>query len=1013
MPAASGSDIEMTISSTPSGMEELLELLRGDPEIRFQAIFEQINVGLCQATLDGRLMDANPGLCRMLGYSREELTQKNFQQITHPADLKLDLGQYDLLLAGHQSSMFVEKRYLHKDGHPIWVALTVCLVRDDQGKPLFSIGVSQDISDRKATELALQASHQHISDILESITDAFIALDQRWRFTYLNRRAEQLLQKSRQHLLDQNLWYEFPDMLGTLFSKQFRLAMGQRESTCFEELFKVTDSWHEVHVYPTSDGLAIYFQDITQRKRIYQQLEHQIRREQALNRVVQAIRQSLDLETIFETAAQEISLLLQTDQIAIQHYDPQNQCWTVVAEHRPDQTIDSLLNLVVPDDTTAVATRLKRLEVVQLDATGRWATARDILPGHWLLVPLHTHGPLPWGCLGIRRLRRQGAWQASDIDLVKTVASQLAIAIQQAQTLTQARRELQERQWAEARLKEAQRIAHTGSWELTLADLKVTWTEEMYRIFGLALDAEPLTLQAQIARLDAADRDRWQRHFDEATRTGATLDLEGCLWCPDSDKRFVQLRGKPQYSQDGTLTSLVGTLTDISDRKLIEERLFYDARHDPLTGIPNRTYFMEKLDDAVLEAQQHPEMVFALLFIDLDRFKVINDSLGHLIGDQLLIECAERLFSVIRDGDMVARLGGDEFAILLNQTHTTDDALTVAQRIHDVLQQPMELGGQEIFISASIGISSNWTGAIESVDFLRDADTAMYQAKNNGRGCSALFDPDMHEQVSTRLTLESDLQRVLERQELSLYYQPIVDLSQNRLVGFEALVRWHHPRWGHISPASFIPLAEETGLILGIGDWTQRVACRQLQQWHKTYPQAAELTMSVNLSVKQFSSPNLISSIDETLATLGLSYRHLHLEITESALIENPETAGSILSALQNRGVQLGIDDFGTGYSSLNMVHQFPVELLKIDRSFTHRMEEDKRGVAMVQSILDLAQNLGMTAIAEGVETETQKRMLQELHCPMAQGYYFSPPLPASEAEQLLLNWSTSTVPRS
>lgn len=873
--------------SAPKNQQQLIEILQKSPEIRFQAIFEQINVGICQASLKGRLVDANPGFCQMLGYSREELVTKTFRHITHPADLNLELGKYEELLAGRQSSMFVEKRYIHKDGCAIWVALTVCLVRDAAGKPLFSIGVSQDISDRKAAELALKTSHQHITDILESITDAFFALDPRWRFTYLNRRAEQFLQQPRQALLGQNLWDKFPEMLGTLFSSQFRQAMGQRQSIRFEEFFKLTSSWYEVHIYPTQEGLAVYFQDITHRKEAYQQIEHQIRREQALNRVIQAIRQSLNLDHIFETAAREIASLLQANQVAIQHFNPQQRCWTVVAEHRISDEVVSLLNLVVPDGETAIASRLKRLELVKLDATKRWAEMKGILPGRWLLVPLHTHGSLPWGCLGIRRAGDYGPWQASEIDLVKTVANQLAIAIQQAQTLEQAQRELEERQRAEA-------------------------------------------------------------------------------------------------------------------------RLVHDARHDSLTGIPNRTFFMEQLNAAVKAAKKHPEMVFSVLFIDLDRFKVVNDSLGHLVGDQLLIECADRLTSVVRDGDLVARLGGDEFAVLLDQTDTTDDALTAAQRIHEVLQVPMVLEGREIFISASIGISSNWTGSIEAVDFLRDADTAMYQAKNSGRGCSALFDPEMYEQISTQLTLETDLQRVLQRQELSLHFQPIIDLVEGRLVGFEALARWQHPRWGNIPPSSFIPLAEETGLILGIGDWTQRMACQQLRLWQRAYPQTADLTMSINLSVKQFGSPNLITTIDDTVAATGLSYRHLHLEITESALIDNPQSAEFILRALRERGVQLGIDDFGTGYSSLNMVHQFPVQVLKIDRSFTHRMAVDHRGVAMVQSILGLANNLGMTAIAEGVETQAQLDQLRILNCPLAQGYYFSKPLPADEAEQFIKAWPGS-----
>jgi diguanylate cyclase (GGDEF)-like protein/PAS domain S-box-containing protein len=841
-------------------------------EMRFQAIFEQIDVAICQATLGGEVVDANPGMCRMLGYSRSELVGQTFQSLTHPDDLELDLQAYRRLLAGEQSSMALEKRYIHRQGHEVWVTLTVCLVRDATGQPLFSIGVSQDISDRKrsqaqqrAAELALQASHQRITNILESITDAFFALDHQWQFTYLNQRAEQFLQRSRQGILGQNFWYEFPESLGSQFSHALQQAMVERQSLVFEDYLPQFSSWCEFHVYPTQDGLAVYFQDITTRKQAYEQIQQQIQREQALNRVIQTIRQSLDLDTVFATAAREISRLLGADCVNIHSYS-QGQGWGVVAEHRANLALPSLLRHTLPDLDTAVTTQLKDLMPVALHVSGADQGLGHQLLGPWLFVPLPLKNTQLWGCLGIYRVGPM-PWSQGDIDLGGSVADQLAIAIQQAQTLDQAA---------------------------------------------------------------------------------------------------------------------------------------YAATHDSLTGSPNRAYFMEQLAQVVQRASQPPETMFAVLFIDLDRFKVVNDSLGHLVGDQLLVECARRLSAVARKGDLVARLGGDEFAILLNPIDHLDQALVVADRIHQVLQDPLVLEGQEIFISASIGVSSNLTGSVNAVDFLRDADTAMYQAKGQGRGRSALFTTQMYEQVSSQLTLESDLKRALDRQEFCLYYQPIVSVADGYLIGFEALLRWQHPRWGTVPPARFIPVAEETGLILAIGEWTQWTACEQLCQWQQTMATAKPLTMGVNLSVKQFANPRLIATLDQVLADTGLSSRCLHLEITESALIDNPKIAESMLMALQSRGIQLGIDDFGTGYSSLSMVHQFPLQTLKIDRSFIARLGTEPRGIAMVQAILALAHSLGMTAIAEGVETASQLRQLRQLGCAQAQGYYFAKPLPASEVEPWL-----------
>ncbi|MEB3290825.1 MAG: EAL domain-containing protein, partial [Leptolyngbya sp.] len=1109
-------------------------------EARFRAIFEQASVAICQADLTGRMVDSNPGMCQLLGYSREELAQKTFQDITYPADLDADLSQYQQLLAGHRASMTIEKRYVHRDGHPLWVTLTVCLVRDDQGNPLFSLGVSQDIQNRKATEIALrrseerfalaiqdskvgvwdwypttddlhvspnlvrllgcevsprtmegwlslvhpedvealrqvltqqqsqsgqfeqayrmitedgdlhwmlsrgqrtadgdqaplrlagthtditdlkqaeadiQASHQHVTDILESITDAFFALDRHSQFTYLNQRAEQLLQRPASVLLGQNIWHQFPDLRSTAFSQQFSQATAQRQSVIFEEYAATTKRWYEVHVYPTQeDGLAVYFQDVTDRRLAYQQIEHQIRREQALNRVIQAIRQSLDLDIIFATAAREVARLLQVNHVHIQRYQPSALVWQVVSEYRTDPNQVSLLNQVGTAGETALTQRLQRLEVVPLAAHDPAPPLLQALPGCWLLVPLAIHDQEPWGCLAIHRLDLGEAWQGADMELASTVADQLAIAIQQAQTLEQAHHELEERQRAEAQLKEAQRIAHTGNWELQLPSRKLTWSEEMFRIYGLDPHSHPLSLADQLASLVDEDFPQWQYHLAMACLDGHSLNLEGTICRPDGVRRVVQLLGRPQRNEVGEIVGLVGTLTDITERKQIEERLAYEALHDPLTGIPNRACFMEQLNAAVQQSQEIGSQPFAVLFIDLDRFKVINDSLGHVVGDQLLIECAHRLESVVRDGDLVSRLGGDEFAILLHRIHDLDEAMKVADRIHDLLQVPMVLEGREIFISASVGVSSNLTGSVESVDFLRDADTAMYEAKHNGRGQSALFDPQMHEEVATQLTLENDLQRALERDELLLVYQPIVDLATQQVTGFEALLRWHHPRWGNIPPQTFIPLAEETGLIIPIGEWTQTTACQQLQRWRQRFPQAADWMVSVNLSVKQFANPNLIASIDDALNAAHLSYGDLRLEITESALIENPETAETLLTDLQQRGLNIGIDDFGTGYSSLSMVHRFPVQILKIDRSFTHRLEGDPRGIAMVQSILALAQSLRMTAIAEGVETLAQWEALQQLGCTYGQGYYIAQPMTAEAIDTFVQQWPTSPRPGS
>ena len=443
-------------------------------------------------------------------------------------------------------------------------------------------------------------------------------------------------------------------------------------------------------------------------------------------------------------------------------------------------------------------------------------------------------------------------------------------------------------------------------------------------------------------------------------------------------------------------------IQDITDRKRAEERLLHDAFHDALTGLPNRALFMDHLKLTIARAKRRDEQMFAVLFLDLDRFKIINDSLGHMIGDQLLVGIARRLETCLRPGDTVARLGGDEFTILLEDIQDASEAIAVAERIQKELRVPFNLGGHEVFTTVSIGIAPSTTGYDRPEDLLRDADTAMYRAKTLGKTRHEVFDKAMHARAMNLLQLETDLRRAVERQEFFIQYQPIVSLESGKLHGFEALVRWQHPERGPISPMDFIPVAEETGLIIPIGQWVLAEACRQMRHWQEKFTDCGPLTMSVNLSSKQFTQPNLIDRIKQVLEETKIDPHSLKLEITESVVMENIETATEMLKQLRAVGVGLSIDDFGTGYSSLSYLHRFPINTLKIDRSFVTRMVDKDENTEIVRTIVMLAQNLGMNVVAEGVETEEQLRHLQSLECEYGQGYYFSKPVDTEKAEQFL-----------
>ncbi len=472
----------------------------------------------------------------------------------------------------------------------------------------------------------------------------------------------------------------------------------------------------------------------------------------------------------------------------------------------------------------------------------------------------------------------------------------------------------------------------------------------------------------------------------------------------DGTYRWVLSQGIAVKDADDKTYRMVGSQTDISRRKEIEAQLTHDAFHDPLTGLSNRALLIFQLQHAIERAKRRKDYSFAVLFLDLDRFKVVNDSLGHHIGDQLLIAFVERLVNATRSGDTIARLGGDEFVILLEDIQSVDDAIEIAERIKQRLISPFKINDYDIFTSVSIGIALDTTGSSKPEELLRNADIAMYRAKSLGKARYQVFDPQMHTRAITLLQIENDLRHAIEREEFVVNYQPIVALSTGKFVGFEALLRWHHPERGKVSPVEFIPIAEETGLIVPIGYWILRQACLQLKEWQERFQPNQPLTMSVNISCKQFLESNLIDKIKSILLETKINPACLKLEITESVIMENAENAIKMLLQLKNIGVQIYIDDFGTGYSSLSYLHQFPFDALKIDRSFIDRMSKEREGGEIVQAIINLAENLGVYIVAEGIETKEQNELLQQMgsNKGQGQGFYFSKPLDSKSLEELI-----------
>ena len=461
---------------------------------------------------------------------------------------------------------------------------------------------------------------------------------------------------------------------------------------------------------------------------------------------------------------------------------------------------------------------------------------------------------------------------------------------------------------------------------------------------------------------------------------------------------WLQCRAKIQLEASTQRFRVDGILSDNTARKLVEQKLVYAAQRDSLTNLANRAFFTTQLNRSLAAVRQHSSEKVALLFIDLDRFKNVNDSLGHSIGDKLLVRVSQRLLKAVRPTDLLARLGGDEFTILIESARNVKDVLCICDRIQELLALPLNIDGYTFAVTASIGVVMSSDLYNCANDMLRAADIAMYEAKRQGRACHRLFSQEMYEQVTHKLSLENELKHALKKQEIFLEYQPILTLETEELSGFEALVRWRHPKLGLISPGEFIPLAEETGLVNEIGEYVLKEACRQMQHWIQTCPKAAALTMNINVSSHQLETEHFLTRLEETLSQTHLNPRNLKLEITETSLIKNTQNIYSGLSKLREKNIRISLDDFGTGYSSLSYLIRFPVDTLKIDRSFVNTMEHNPSSLEVVRAVITLSRTLGMVVVAEGVEEVSQAMALKGLGCDLVQGFLFSRPLSVEKA---------------
>jgi len=542
-----------------------------------------------------------------------------------------------------------------------------------------------------------------------------------------------------------------------------------------------------------------------------------------------------------------------------------------------------------------------------------------------------------------------------------------------------------------------------GLWEWDLKKNKIEFSTRWKSMLGHKKNEIGNKPEEWFNRIHAEDRDTVDKEIQLHLK-GSTphFQKEYRIRHKNGTHFWVFTHGVIVRDNKNKPVKVVGIQDDITGRHLTEDQLRQSAFYDTLTGLPNRILFLDRLGRAIERTKRRHDHLFAVLFLDLDRFKTVNDSLGHEVGDQLLIAASRRFLNSIRDADTAARFGGDEFAILLDNIRDISDALRVSERIQEELKEPFNLKQQQIVTSTSIGIALSSTGYTKTADCLRDADSAMYRAKARGGGAHEIFDESMHSKAVARLKTESDLRQAIKRDEFVAFYQPIISLETGSISGFEALVRWQHPEQGLLFPAEFIPIAEETGLIMDIDLLVLRQACEQMHKWHKKFKRNPGFSISTNLSRKNLDQPGLVERVKTVLKETGLDPRSLRQEITESHIMEDPDAAARILIKLKELNILLHMDDFGTGYSSLSHLLKFNIDTLKIDGSFVSNMHVRGENFEVVRSIIKLAHNLGMDVIAEGVETADQLAQLKTLKCEYAQGYHFAKPINKKAIEALL-----------
>ena len=894
-------------------------------------------------------------------------------------------------------------------------------VFDPQGRVAYIIVAFQDISDRKRQQLEQQiidntrlVEAQRYRQVVQTQRDFILRSAPDMTITFVNDALCVALGQSLEQMLRQS-WERFvpADAVGELRRK---IAALSPEQPTFENINRDYrdgqqigwTQWQNFGIFDDHGHLV----EIQSVGRDVTALRQQIQRERSLNEVLQAIHNSLELETIFATATAATSRLFAGVDSFVVQYFPNQGVWRHIAGYRCAPDARDQRGLEIADADNPFAAQLKRHQIVQVTSTTAVADdvnrqVAEVLPGAWLLVPL-VMGDTLWGSFTLVASDPRD-WQPEQIGLVQAIAQQLEVAIQQAHLYQRVQADLVERERIAAELRASEGryrlLAENINDLVCLHDLDGNYlyiSPSCEALLGYT--AQEMSEHDLYSFFHPEDRQYVRRKSHLPTLAGKSVPITYRTRHKAGHYIWFETLTKPILDAAGNVVQIQTTSRDVSDRIQAQNQLKHDAFYDQLTQLPNRALLNERLELAIQRAQRLESFQFAVLVLDLDRFKVINDSLGHLAGDRLLIAVAQQLQFVLRSTDIAARLGGDEFVILLEGIEDEQTHIHIAERIFAALSSPLMVENREIYVTASIGIVLSDARYTTAADLIRDADIAMYRAKQSGKARFAIFDTDMHASALARLHLEHDLRQAISQDQFVLYYQPTVNLETRGLIGFEALIRWQHPTAGLKPPGDFIPIAEETGLITQLDAWALRTACEQLAAWQRDFPHWGELKMSVNLAAQDLRQRQLPAQVEQILIDTGISPDCLMLEITESMLIDDVEAAITLLHQLKHLGVHISLDDFGTGYSSLGYLHRLPIDTLKVDRAFVMHMETAPKHHQIVATIAALSQQLELAAIAEGIETPEQLDRLRQLGYRFGQGHLFAKALPPNAINALLRN---------